>query len=146
MGAYQAAGLENDPVADYVAEMKKVKFDNSQSIALQKALGAKLTPEQLEPVKIEGWLLGDHVCVQKPVSDSGWRVSLYPWGDKISLDFFSKADAIDYAKDVNALKIDWAAIYAPENYVRSELYFSALAKLIAVRDQYEADGYFKPAS
>jgi hypothetical protein len=123
--------------------MKKVTFDNSQSIALQKALGVSLTPEQMEPVKIEGWLVGDHVCVQKPFHDAGWRVSLYPWGDKISLDFFSKADAIEYAKDVNALKIDWAALYTPENYVRSELYFSSLAKVIAVRDQYEDDGYFK---
>lgn len=126
--------------------MKKVKFDNSQSIALQKALGKVLTPEQLEPAKIEGWLIGDHVCVQKPFPDSGWRVSLYPWGDKISRDFFSKADAIEYAEDVNALEIDWPAIYEPENYVRSELYFSALARLIVVRDRYEADGYFKPAT
>jgi hypothetical protein len=125
--------------------MKKVKFDNSQSIALQKALGRSLTPEQTEPVKIEGWLVGDHVCVHKLVQNGGWRVSLYPWGDKISLDFFSKADAIEYAKDVNALKIDWSAIYAPENYFRSELYFSSLARLIAIRDQYEDDGYFKPA-
>jgi hypothetical protein len=89
-------------------------------------------------------LVDDHICVQKPFPDSGWRVSLYPWGDKISLDFFSKADAIEYAKDVEALKIDWTAVYAPENYVRSELYFSSLARLIEVRDRYEADGLFKP--
>jgi hypothetical protein len=89
-------------------------------------------------------LIGGHICVQKPFPDSGWRVSLYPWGDKISYDFFGKADAIEYAKDVEALKIDWRAVYAAENYVRSEPYFSSLAMLIEVRDRYEADGFFKP--
>jgi hypothetical protein len=124
--------------------MKKVKFDNSQSIALQKGLGLTLTPEQMEQLEIEGWLVDGHVCVQKPSGERGWRVSLFPWGDRISLDFFSKEDAIEYAKDVSELAIDWKAVYAPENYVRSELYFKALAKLVAVRDRYEADGYFKP--
>jgi hypothetical protein len=84
--------------------MRKVKFDNSQSITLQKALpGVTLTPEQLRPMKIEGWLVDDHVCVQKPAEFSDWCVSLYPWGDKISREFFSKADATEYAKDVSKL-------------------------------------------
>jgi hypothetical protein len=79
--------------------MKKVKFDNSQSIELQKALpGAELTPEQLSIMHIEGWLVDDHVCVQKPAGDAGWRVSLYPWGDRISGEFYFKADAVEYAK------------------------------------------------
>jgi hypothetical protein len=124
--------------------MRKVKFDNSQSIALQKALGVSLTSEQMKPMKIEGWLVGDHVCIQNPLQDGGWRVSLYPWGDKISLDFFSKDDAIEYAKDVNALGATGSPFTRTENYVRSELYFSSLAKLIAIRDRYEAEGYFKP--
>jgi hypothetical protein len=76
--------------------MKKVKFDNSQSIALQQALpGATLTSEQLEPMKIEGWLVDNHVCVQKPGANGFRCVSLYPWGDKISFEFFSKDDAIE---------------------------------------------------
>jgi hypothetical protein len=126
--------------------MKKVKFDTSQSIALQKALpGVTLTPKQLEPTKIEGWLVDDHVCIQKPMGDEGsWCVSVYPWGDKISLEFFSKSDATEYAKDVSKLGIDWRAIYSPENYVKSDLYLQALARLNALRDIYEADGYFKP--
>jgi hypothetical protein len=124
--------------------MKKVKFDTSQSIALQKALpGVTLTPEQLEPMKIEGWLVDVHVCVHKPAGDNGWRVSLYPWGDRISLDFFSKDDAIEYAKDVGKLGIDWKAVYLPENYAKSDLHSKALAQLNALRDKYEADGYFK---
>jgi hypothetical protein len=125
--------------------MKKVKFDTSQSIALQKALpDVTLTPEQLQPMKIEGWLVDDHVCVQKPTRDNGsWCVCVYPWGDKISLEFFSKDDATEYAKDVSKLDIDWKAVYAPENYVKSDLYLQALAQLNALRDEYEADGYFK---
>jgi hypothetical protein len=93
--------------------MKKVQFDTRQSIALQKALpGVTLTPEQLEPMKIEGWLVDDHVCVQKPTGDNGsWCVSLYPWGDKISPQFFSRDDATEYAKDVSKLGIDWKAGY-----------------------------------
>jgi hypothetical protein len=140
-----AYGLENNPATAYVSvTMKKVKFDNSQSIALQKGLGVTLASEQMEPLTIEGWLVDDHVCIQKPSGERGWRVSLYPWGDRISLDFFSKDDATEYAREVSELGIDWKAVYAPENYVRSELYFEALAKVIAVRDQFEADGYFKP--
>ena len=124
--------------------MKKVKFDNSQSIALHKALpGVTLTPEQMEPMKIEGWLVDDHVCVQEPGNNVSWCISLYPWGDKISLEFFSKEDAIEYAKDVSKLGIDWKAIHSPENYAISDLYLLTLAQLNALRDEYEADGYFK---
>jgi hypothetical protein len=48
--------------------MKKVKFDNRQSIALQKALlGA--APEQIEVLQIDGWLVDDHVCVQNRSGD-----------------------------------------------------------------------------
>jgi hypothetical protein len=124
---------------------QKVKFDTSQSIAREKALpGVTLTPEQLEPMKIEGWLVDDHVCVQMPAGDNGsWCVSLYPWGDKISFEFFSKDDAIEYAKDVSKLGIDWEEIYSPVNFAMSDLYLLALAQLKALRDQYEADGYFK---
>lgn len=134
LGATDAAQLD----------MRHIKFDNSQSIALQTALGITLAPEQMEPIEIEGWLVDNHVCIQKPSGERGWRVSLYPWGDRISLDFFSKDDATQYAEDVSKLEIDWESVYASENYVRGELYFEALAKVIALRDQYEADGYFKP--
>ena len=59
-------GLENVP-APYYVRGKKVKFDNSQSIELQKALpGAELSSEQLTIMHIEGWLVDDHVSVQKP--------------------------------------------------------------------------------
>jgi hypothetical protein len=44
---------------------------------------------------------------------------------------------------VSKLRIDWKAIYSPENYVRSDLYLRTLAQLHALRDIYEADGYFK---
>jgi hypothetical protein len=125
--------------------MQKVKFDNSQSIALQSALpGVTLTPAQRNPMKLEGWLVDDHVCIQKAGDRSGWCVSLYPWGDKISLEFFAKDDATEYAKDVSKLGIDWITIYLPENYVKSAAYGEALAQLHVLRDRYEADGYFKP--
>jgi hypothetical protein len=104
--------------------MKKITFGNSKSIALQIGLGKNLSPEQSEPMKIEGWLIDEHVCVQKPSRDSGWRVSLYPWGDMISRDFFSKDDAVDCAKQVRALGIDWTTICMPENYYQSDVYLS----------------------
>ena len=124
--------------------MKKVKFDNSQSIELQKALpGAELTPEQLTVMHIEGWLVDDHVCVQKPAGDAGWRVSLYPWGDRISGEFYFKADAVEYAKDVSRLGIDWDAVYEPRHYAKTAIYRQALSELSALRDAYEDGGYFK---
>jgi hypothetical protein len=101
--------------------MKKVRFDNRQSIALQKALaGAAL--EQIEVLQIEGWLIDDHVCVQKPGAGAGWRVSLYPWGDLIGAEFYTKDDAIEYAKDVSKFGVDWDSIYRPENYAKSARY------------------------
>jgi hypothetical protein len=122
--------------------MRKVKFDNGQSIALQEALlGA--AAEQTEVVQIEGWLVDDHVCVHKPVGEVGWRVSLYPWGDLISEDFYSKADAVEYAKDVSKFGMDWDAIYRPENYGKSAIHRKALTQLRALRDEYETGGYFK---
>jgi hypothetical protein len=124
--------------------MKRVKFDNRQSIALQSALpGVTLTPGQRSPMKLEGWLVDDHVCIQKPGDRNAWCVSLYPWGDKISFDFFTKDDATEYAKDVSKLGIDWTTMFLPENYVKSAAYMKALAQLHTLRDRYEADGYFK---
>jgi hypothetical protein len=124
--------------------MKKVKFDNSQSIELLKALpGAELTPEQLTIMHIEGWLVDDHVCVQKPAGEAGWRVSLYPWGDRISGEFYFKADAVEYAKDVSRLGIDWDAVYEPRHYAKTAIYRRALSELSALRDAYEDGGYFK---
>jgi hypothetical protein len=76
--------------------MKRVKFDNRQSIALQSALpGVTLTPAQRSPMKLEGWLVDDHVCIQKPGDRNAWCVSLYPWGEKISFEFFN---ATEHAK------------------------------------------------
>jgi hypothetical protein len=123
--------------------MKKVKFDNRQSIALQKALPGA-TPEKIEVLQIDGWLVDDHVCVQKPAGEVGWRVSLYPWGDLISADFYTKDDAVEYAKDVSKLGVDWDAVYRPENYAKSARYRQALSRLETLRDEYQAGGYFKP--
>jgi hypothetical protein len=65
--------------------MKRVKFDNS--LSLQLAYGDRKMPPVL---KLEGWLVDSHVCVQMPNLEigSGWRVSLYPWGHAISFDFY----------------------------------------------------------
>jgi hypothetical protein len=137
-------GLENVPVPTMSGGMKRVKFDNSQSIELQKALpSAELTPEQLTVMHIEGWLVDDHVCVQKPAGDAGWRVSLYPWGDRISGEFYFKADTVEYAKDVSRLGIDWDAVYEPRHYAKSAIYRQALSEISALRDAYEDGGYFK---
>jgi hypothetical protein len=123
--------------------MKKVRFDNRQSIALQKALPGA-TPDQIDVLQIEGWLVDDHVCVQKPGGGAGWRVSLHPWGDLISAEFYTKDDAIEYAKDVSKFGVDWNAVYQPANYAKSALYRRALSQLATLRDKYEAGGYFKP--
>jgi hypothetical protein len=126
--------------------MKKVQFDTSQSIAMHRASGETVAPDEREPMAIEGWLVDDHVCVQMPIAqdDAGWRVSLYPWGYKISFDFFSKADAIEYAEDVSKLGIDWVAIYSVENFTETSVFRAALAQIIELRDAYDADGYFQP--
>jgi hypothetical protein len=125
--------------------MKKVKFDNRLSIELQKKVpGIKLTPGQMEVMQLEGWLVDEHVCVQKPMPehDANWRVSLYPWGHKIGFDFYTKADAVEYAKDVSSLGIDWNAIYAADNWTETDQYHLMLFQLRAIRAVYEAEGYF----
>jgi hypothetical protein len=66
------------------------------------------------------------------------------WGDLISADFYTKADAIEYAKDVSKFGVDWDDIYQPKNYAKSALYRRALSQLAALRDKYEAGGFFKP--
>jgi hypothetical protein len=95
-------------------------------------------------MKFEGWLVDNHVCIQTSGERGGWCVSLYPWGDKISLDFFTRDDATEYAKDVSKPGIDWETIFLPENYVKSAAYLKALTQLHALRDHYEAEGYFGP--
>ena len=98
--------------------MRKVRFNNRQSIELSRRLGANLTADQSEVIQLEGWLVDNHVCVQKPISKIGaaWRVSLYPWGHVVSGDFYIKDDAIAYAKDLSALGIDWQALYDAANF------------------------------
>ena len=116
--------------------MKKVKFDNS--LSLQQAFAGR----QMPPILIlEGWLVDDHVCVQKPNLENGsdWRVSLYPWGHVLSFDFYTKSDATEFAKDVCELRIDWKFIHSSTPIGRSPEYKRALAQIRALRNQYEAD-------
>ena len=127
--------------------MKKVKFNNSKSIELHASrLGEKLTGNQSEVMTIEGSLVGDHVCIQNPMpkNNASWRVSLYPWGELISGDFYTKSDATEYAKDVSKLSVDWNAIYSAKDFPESKEYKLALKKLLELSDRYSADGYFEP--
>jgi hypothetical protein len=112
-------------------------------MALHQSLGRNFTADQAKPTKLEGWLVDDHVCVQKPApgSDGGWRVSLYPWGDLIASEFFTKEDATSFAKDVSALGIDWARIRSAG--IADEEYQSAIILVGGIRATYEADGLIK---
>ena len=123
--------------------MKKVKFDNAEAIALHQRLGRTLTVDQAKPMKLEGWLVDDHLCVQKPApdGDAGWRVSLYPWGDLIASEFFTKADATAFAKDVSALEIDWKRIRSAG--IDDGSYQIAIVQVRAIRAMYEVDGLMK---
>jgi hypothetical protein len=127
----------------YIAGMKKVKFDNAQAIALHQSLGKPLTSDQAKPVKLEGWLVDDHLCVQKPLpkSDADWRVSLYPWGDLIVSEFFTKADATAFAEDVSALELDWERVRSAG--VEDESYQLAIMQVRAIRGKYEVEGLMK---
>jgi len=93
-----------------------------------------------------GGLVCDHDCVQQPNLEYGsdWRVSLYPWGHVLSFDFYTKSDATEFAKDVCKLRIDWKFIHSSTPIGRSPEYKRALAQIRALRNQYEADGFFKP--
>jgi len=121
--------------------MKKVKFDNSLSLELAYA-GQRMPPILI----LEGWLVDDHVCVQKPNLENGsdWRVSLYPWGHVLTFDFYARSDATEFAKDISKLGIDWTFIHSSKPIGRSPEYKQALAQIRALRNQYEADGFFKP--
>jgi hypothetical protein len=44
-----------------------------------------------------------------------------PLGRSDQRGFYTKADAVEYAKDVSKLGVDWDAIYRPENYAKSTL-------------------------
>ena len=121
--------------------MKKVKFDNSLSLELAFA------GRQMPPILIlEDWLVDDHVRIQQPNLEIGsdWRVSLYPWGHVLTFDFYTRADATEFAKDISKLGIDWKFIHSVKPIGRSPEYKGALAQIRALRNQYEADGFFKP--
>jgi hypothetical protein len=121
--------------------MKKVKFDNSLSLELAFA-GRRMPPILI----LEGWVVDDHVCIQQPNLENGsdWRVSLYPWGHVLTFDFYAKSDAAEFAKDISKLGIDWKFIHSVKPIGRSLEYKWALAQIRALRNQYEADGFFKP--
>ena len=121
--------------------MKKVKFDNSLSLELAYA-GQRMPPILI----LEGWLVDDHVCIQQPNLEIGsdWRVSLYPWGHVLTFDFYTKSDATEFAKDISKLGIDWKFIHSVKPVGRSSEYQRALAQIRTLRNQYEADGFFKP--
>jgi hypothetical protein len=121
--------------------MKRVKFDNS--LSLRQAFVGQQAPSV---VTLEGWLVDDHVCIQKPNPETGsdWRVSLYPWGHLLSFDFYAKSDATEFAFEISKLGIDWEAVYSSIPVGRSPDYKRALAQIRALRDRYKADGFFKP--
>lgn len=119
--------------------MKKVRFDTSGAIALQLKLGRELTPDQKKPIKIDGWLVGQHVCVRKPKTDSqGWVLSLYPWGDRLTGGFFAKDDAVACAKEIESLAIPWG--HVRELDITSEEYRGYIEPVLRIRAAYEADG------
>lgn len=123
--------------------MKRVRFDNSGAIAHHKKLGRELTPDEATLIKLEGWLVGVHLCVQKPLSaERGYCLSLYPWGDKLSSDFFAKDDAVACAKQIDALDIPWDRMR--EIDIKSAEYREYVAMVRAVLETYEADGLMMP--
>ena len=95
------------------------------------AVGSTLTLPQAVAIAIKNNLLVN-------------QADLTAKGYKISFDFFSKADAVEYAGDVSKLGIDWVAIYSAESFTETSAFRAALAQIIELRDRYEADGYFQP--
>ena len=88
---------------------------------------------------MEGWLVDDHICIRKPKTDNeGWRLSLYPWGDRISAGFFAKDDAIACAKENSALNIPWARMHALDAI--SAEYVDHVMRVRKILEVYEADG------
>lgn len=123
--------------------MKKVSFDTSASVALHVKLGQEFTPEQSKPVKREGWLIGDHVCVQKPRGDDeGWCLSLYPWGDRLTTEFFAKADAVACAKEIAALDLPWKHLRSLDP--RSSEYGHYIVWVRLILASYEVEGFMTP--
>jgi hypothetical protein len=119
--------------------MKKVHFDTSSSIAFQLRLGRDLPQEQRVPAKLEGWLVDDHICVQKPDEENGaWCLPLYPWGDKISEDFFAKADAVACAQDLSKLQVPWEWMHSVDEITPE--YSEWADKCRQILDRYRADG------
>jgi hypothetical protein len=82
--------------------MKWITFDPSGAIAFQSKLGRDLPLDERKPMKLEGWLVDDHLCVRK-TKNEGWCQSLYPWDDLISADFFAKDEVITCVREISAL-------------------------------------------
>jgi hypothetical protein len=71
------------------------------------------------------------------------RLSL-PWGHVVSGDFYTKDDAIEYARDLSALGIDWPKLYdEAKNFGETPGYKRELARLIELHHRYAAEGFFK---
>lgn len=122
--------------------MKKVRFDTAGAIEFRQRIGRDLPPDERKPVKAEGWLVDEHICVRKPKNDDeGWCLSLYPWGDRISMGFFAKADAIACAKEISALGIPWARMHELDAITVE--YVDNVKKVRAILAVYEADGLLR---
>jgi hypothetical protein len=88
------------------------------------------------------------LCPEVELKSKGRAVAIRRCASSVkylnSAEFYTKDDAIEYAKDVSKFGVDWAAVYRPENYAKSGRYRQTLSKLQVLRDEYEAGGYFKP--
>jgi hypothetical protein len=117
--------------------MKKVRFDTSGAIAFQLKLGRDLPPGERKPMKLEGWLVDDHLCVRK-TKNEGWCLTLYPWGDRITAGFFTKDDAVACAKEIHALDVPWSRMHNVDAI--SSSYVDHVMKVRAILEIYRADG------
>lgn len=79
----------------------------------------------------------------KPISsDGGWCVSLYPWGDRLTRDFYAKADAIAFANELHSLDVPWEHIRGLD--IGSDEYRMYVALIMSLISDCDADGLLMP--
>lgn len=95
--------------------MRQIQFENGEAIRELQAAVFPIRAEDLRSDFFTGWLIDDHVFAGQRTVDGQeemWRVSLFPWGIALCPFLDCEDSAIEYAREVSAMKFDWPRLLA----------------------------------
>jgi hypothetical protein len=116
--------------------MKKIRFKPSKTPSYHLKLDPETMQRKLQPIALDSWRIDDHLCVQRSTSkDAGWFIAVYPWGSRLTRDFYAKMDAIALAKALHELTIPWIRMRSLDsNSAEYRKYVTRIINLIAECD------------